>query len=63
MIEKRKERIRSIQKEIKEYQEMCPHFDVIITRGSNTGNWCKEDDCYWTDYKCPYCGKFWSVES
>lgn len=46
MVEKRRDRIRNIQREIKEYQEMCPHFDVIVTR----------------NVECLYCGKLWSME-
>lgn len=47
MVEKRRDRIRNIQREIEEYQEMCPHFDVIVTR----------------HVECLYCGKLWSVDS
>lgn len=59
MIDKKRQRIRTIQNEIKELQEICPHSGLIETPGADTGNWDRNDDEYWTDYKCPHCGKQW----
>ena len=40
-------------------QEECQHQNAVKENKSDTGNWCKADDCYWTECKCPDCLKFW----
>ena len=56
-----------IQKKLKkwknkldEVQTICSHPNVIKTHKSNTGNWCPQYDSYWTEFKCPDCGLFWT---
>jgi len=44
---------------IKEARQHCKHPNKTGSYGSNTGNWCEADDCYWIDIRCPDCG--WSV--
>lgn len=61
LIERRRLQIKSRMQEIKELQEQCPHFGLTEVPGGDTGNWCKADDKYWYDYKCPNCGKSWRV--
>lgn len=59
MIDAKRIRVNNIRREIQELQEMCPHFGLVSTPGADTGNWDRNDDEYWTDYKCPHCGKQW----
>ena len=37
--------------------EECDHADVTRVYKSNTGNWCPQDDSYWTEFTCNTCGK------
>lgn len=48
---------------IAEAQAECKHPDLEGEYGSNTGNWCEQDDCYWINLNCPTCGKRWQVDS
>lgn len=50
--------------EIEEYrlQTMCKHPEVVKKSCSDTGNYDKTADSYWDEFKCPDCGKWWSVE-
>lgn len=48
-------------KEINLLQSECTHPDVKVTDHGNTGNYDPSADCYWQEFKCPDCGKFWSV--
>jgi len=54
-------KIRKAQEEINAFQEACPHppQNVRYQHGANTGNWCSDEDSYWTDYYCGKCGKWW----
>lgn len=52
-------RIETLKNGLKTLQNYCHHPYVIKTSKSDTGNWCKTDDSYWTEFKCPDCGKFW----
>lgn len=47
---------------IRDLQDSCPHNDVTRVHKSDTGNWCKSDDAYWTDCKCNVCGKVWTED-
>lgn len=72
-INKKKAKIAKLTSEIAALQDSCRHnterdtFGRHITyrdyvkkvHGSNTGNWCPADDCYWTDCECTLCGKRW----
>ena len=44
---------------LKVIQNKCKHPNVEKTHRSDTGNWCKLDDCYWTEFSCPDCKKQW----
>lgn len=43
-------------------QYHCKHPDVKKVNKSDTGNWSKADDVYWTECKCPDCGKYWTED-
>lgn len=62
-IEKARRKITKWSKEIYAAQAECEHPDLTGKYGSNTGNWCEQDDSYWLDLWCPTCGKRWSVDS
>lgn len=47
---------------ITELQRECPHFNAVETPKADTGNWSKSDDRYWTEFRCPDCGKIWIRE-
>lgn len=64
------ERIAKAQRKIAKWHQVicdaqaeCEHADLTGKYGSNTGNWCEQDDYYWLDLNCPTCGKRWSVDS
>lgn len=52
-------RIAANYKELEDLQNVCAHPDVIIVHKSDTGNYDRSQDCYWTEHTCPDCGKFW----
>lgn len=54
---------RQFHEAVKYIQDNCQHQKVEFKYGASTGNWCKDDDCYWKDYKCPDCNKQWRVYS
>lgn len=47
---------------VKSIQDRCKHRYLEKTYKSDTGNWCKADDRYWIEYKCPECLKSWEEE-
>jgi hypothetical protein len=51
--------IHSLGKKLAEHQAKCKHPKVQKVAGSNTGNWCNQDDSYWYDCFCPTCLKRW----
>lgn len=55
-------RIEKAQKELLDLQSSCPHTNHTKKHGANTGNYDPSADCYWTDFKCPDCGKWWRVK-
>ncbi len=44
-------------------KESCTHPNATGEHGSNTGNWCSQDDSYWISCSCPDCGKRWRIDS
>lgn len=38
----------------------CDHHDVEKVHKANTGNWCEQDDRYWTEFTCNVCHKRWT---
>lgn len=43
-------------------QYHCKHESVKKEYKADTGNWSKSDDSYWIEFKCPDCGKYWTVD-
>ena len=54
---------RQYHESVKLIQDNCKHENASFSYGSDTGNYCKADDVYWKDYKCPDCNKWWRVYS
>jgi transposase-like protein len=54
-------KIAGLNQQLKALQTTCPHTNATKTPKSDTGNWCKADDAYWYEYKCPDCGRFWTT--
>lgn len=52
-------RLHSAEGEIASIQRMCEHPRVKKEHKASTGNWCPQDDTYWTEFKCPDCYKQW----
>lgn len=48
-----------IDTKIKELQDKCKHAGAIKTHRSDTGNYDPMDDCYWTEFECKICKKYW----
>ena len=40
-------------------QQECQHPNKTSKRSGSTGNWDRNDDCYWIDHYCPDCDKRW----
>ena len=53
--------IERAQSKIKALREGCLHPGAVKTHKSNTGNYDPSCDCYWTEFLCSECGKFWTV--
>lgn len=51
-----------LQKELTALQESCAHPRVTKEHKGNTGNYDPSADCYWTEFSCPDCGKWWTEE-
>ena len=64
IVDKIKDEIAELQLSIKNIQDECSHPESAVTKkhGSNTGNYCEADDCYWTDFECNLCGKRWQED-
>jgi hypothetical protein len=58
-IQKHQERWDLAEKQLK---ELCSHPDTSKKHCGDTGNWDRNQDSYWIEYRCPDCGKFWSVD-
>lgn len=54
--------IERLQNEVLRQQGLCSHRNLKRTPRSDTGNWCKSDDCYWYEFHCQDCDKFWTEE-
>jgi len=48
-----------IRQQINDLQVECAHTGVKKEYKGNTGNWDPNDNCYWINFSCPDCGKFW----
>lgn len=40
----------------------CQHPSATRTARANTGNYDPSADCYWYEFRCPDCGKFWTED-
>lgn len=58
---KLRKQICNLEKEIKKIQDKCPHKNISEMHGSRR-DYEGGDLIFWTDYKCPDCGKSWIVE-
>lgn len=43
-------------------QALCTHPDAEHVNHASTGNYDPSADSYWTDHKCPDCGKCWMTD-
>ena len=48
--------------DLRKHQEKCKHTRATMEHTSDTGNWCKADDRYWTTFTCPTCLKIWTLD-
>lgn len=56
------EKLDSIHLEIIQLQDTCTHPNASEKHRGDTGNYDPTADCYWIEYKCPDCDKFWTVD-
>lgn len=54
--------IQRAQSKIALIREGCLHPGAVKKHKANTGNYDPSSDCYWTEFNCPECGKFWIVD-
>lgn len=54
-------RIEKARQDLKEFEDSCDHPEEYCehTIGADTGNWDRQDDRYWSDNRCHFCGKTW----
>jgi len=45
-----------------ELQKSCKHLNFTKKNCGSTGNWDRNDDEYWVEFKCHDCQKFWTEE-
>ncbi len=43
-------------------QNSCNHNNVIKKNCGSTGNWDRNDDEYWREFRCLDCQKFWTED-
>lgn len=58
------DQINDLKAQLKEHQDKCKHppkyhYQLL---GSNTGNYCPQDDIYWADNHCRKCLKTWRTD-
>lgn len=51
-----------LSQELRKHQERCKHKNATYISKGDTGNWCRDDDSYWQEWKCPTCKKSWMVD-
>lgn len=57
-----KNKIYEWKHKLKKLQEECPHTNLSKKHRADTGNYDPSCDCYWTEFECHDCGKFWSED-
>lgn len=55
-------KLKKLNSNLNDLQQKCAHPRATKKGNSDTGNWCKSDDCYWYDFSCPDCGLKWSED-
>lgn len=48
-----------LDRQIALIQKDCPHPTLYKQYQSDTGNYCPQDDSYWTNFYCTTCGVRW----
>jgi len=48
-----------LAEEIISLQVKCKHPTFVKKNDGNTGNYCSQDDHYWTDFYCSTCDARW----
>ena len=54
-----KSRIDKLNDCYKDLQQICTHPNKTSKRNGSTGNWDRNEDCYWINHYCPDCDKRW----
>lgn len=66
IIKAEREKLRESEREtagrIAALQSACHHSRASKEAKASTGNYDRGSDAYWYEFKCPDCGKFWTVE-
>jgi len=64
IVQELKTQIVDLQFRLKRIQDECSHPVIALTKThhSDTGNWCRSDDRYWTTFNCGLCEKTWNEE-
>jgi hypothetical protein len=57
-----KKRRLKISDEIEALRNLCRHDGATKVAKANTGNYDPSSDCYWYEFKCPTCEKFWTED-
>lgn len=65
-IKKTRERIeldmKALYVELESVQAKCTHQgDLTYKYQGSSGNWDRNDDCYWIEWRCQDCGKRWTT--
>ncbi len=58
-IDRRREKL---SHELAKLQALCTHPNVTKKNCGDTGNWDRNDDSYWIDFRCPDCRKQWTTD-
>jgi len=40
----------------------CKHTNAVYKYCADTGNYDPSSDCYWIEYRCYDCGKYWTED-
>lgn len=54
--------IQTLEEQKTKIQLRCRHTNATHQYRSDVGNWCKNDDRYWIEFRCYDCGKFWTED-
>lgn len=61
-VDKITKKLKKWEQRLKDARAACTHPNATKTHHANTGNWCPQDDSYWTTFNCPDCGKIWNMD-